>query len=236
MLKVAILDDEKSFCELLAEKLSPILADLHEKYQIACYTNVAKLEKAASDFDLIFLDIRMPGENGVELAKKLRADGNYSALVFMTAFREYAIDAFEVEAVDYLCKPVDSFRLKQAVNRVLAKRRRPVERTLAIQTLSLRRYVKFNTIYFCEVINRKIYLHTTDEVVGYYGKMEELEAQLDGRFFRCHRSYIVNLEHLKSYANGQAVLENGDCVPVSRLRHKELLEVMLRYLKGMAPL
>ena len=71
------------------------------------------------------------------------------------------------------------------------------------------------------------------EVVDYYERIEKLETKLDGRFFRCHRSYLINLKYLKSYKNGTAYMEGGKAVPVSRLRSREFSGVILQYMKNM---
>ena len=91
----------------------------------------------------------------------------------------------------------------------------------------------FRSIVFCEIIDRKIYLNlVSDEVLDYYERIENLETKLGGHFFRCHRSYLINLKHLKGYKNGTAYMDNGKEVPVSRLRSKEFSSVVLRYMKN----
>ena len=92
--------------------------------------------------------------------------------------------------------------------------------------------ISFDDIVFCEIIDRKIYLHLKlGEVIDYYDKIENLETKLDGRFFKCHRSYLINLQYLKSYKAGQAYLTNGETIPVSRLRGDEFSTVILQYVK-----
>ncbi len=88
-------------------------------------------------------------------------------------------------------------------------------------------------IVFCEIIDRKIYLNlTSSEVIDYYEKIENLETKLDHCFFRCHRSYLINLKHLKGYKNGTAYMDNGREIPVSRLRGKTFSSVVLQYMKN----
>ena len=90
----------------------------------------------------------------------------------------------------------------------------------------------FDDIIFCEIIDRKIYLHLkSGEVIDYYDRIENLETKLDGRFFKCHRSYLINLSYLKSYKNGMAYMINDQTIPVSRLRSKEFSSVVLKYMK-----
>lgn len=132
-------------------------------------------------------------------------------------------------ASDFI-KPVKDVRLALTLDRALKKLNRRKEPHLLVRTLNQCRSIAFNSIFYCEVINRKLYLHTQDGIIDYYGKMDALEMQLDNRFFRCHRSYLVNLEYLKTYSEGQLLLQDGSRIPVSRLRHGEFMEAMLQYM------
>ena len=105
-------------------------------------------------------------------------------------------------------------------------------RKLLVQKGYERIIISFDEIVFAEIIDRKVYLHlTTSEVVDFYDRIENLEAKLDSRFFRCHRSYLINMRYLKSYKNGVAYMETGKEIPVSRLRSKAFSEVILQYMK-----
>lgn len=231
MLTIAICDDEPQFCDLLSEKLSSIMSVLDESYSVSCYNHAVDFQKTNKDFDIVFLDIQMPDINGLEIAKFLRRNGYSGALIFITTFQEYVFEVFEFDAIDYLCKPVDDLKLQKSIKRARNKIKIKQEKSLFIQTAHWCKSIKIQTIIYCEVMNRKLYLHTLNGVIDYYGKIEELELQLDDRFYRCHRSYLVNLDYLSTYSDGQVLLENRDCVPVSRLRQKEFMEVMLQYLK-----
>lgn len=108
------------------------------------------------------------------------------------------------------------------------------EANLLIQKGYQSRIISFEDIVFGEVIDRKIYLHLiSSEIIDYYDRIEKLEGKLDSRFFRCHRSYLINLKYLKSYKNGVAYMEGGMEIPVSRLRSKEFSGVILQYMKNM---
>ena len=173
----------------------------------------------------------MPEQDGLALAKKIRENESQGIIIFITALAECVYDAFEVETFDYICKPVDEARLQRTLGRAFKKLRETENRSLFIQTMNWCKSIKLDDIYFCEVINRKIYLHTKNEVIEYYCKIEDVEKQLDDRFVRCHRSYLVNLDYLLEYANGQISLENGEHVPISRLRHQDFMDAMMRYMK-----
>jgi len=84
------------------------------------------------------------------------------------------------------------------------------------------------------VQGRKLFLHRTDgTTIDYYDRLEELERRVDRRFFRCHRSYLVNLEHLKGFKDGNAYMDDGRTIPVSRLRSREFSDAILHYMKDL---
>ena len=92
--------------------------------------------------------------------------------------------------------------------------------------------VSFEEIVFCEIINRKVYIHlASSEVIDFYERIENLETKLDNRFFRCHRSFLINLQYLKGYKNKTAYMERGREIPVSRLRSKEFSSIIFHYMK-----
>ncbi|HAU5036067.1 TPA: LytTR family transcriptional regulator, partial [Clostridioides difficile] len=87
-------------------------------------------------------------------------------------------------------------------------------------------------ILYCEVIKRKIYVHLKKETIDYYETIENLERSLPTNFFRCHRSYIINLKYVYGYESGNAVMESGDRIPISRLRQQIFSKVMLEFMKN----
>ena len=197
MIKIAICDDEPVMCERLRQMVSSKLELWNVPYKITCRGNGAALLFSPPDYDMIFLDIQMPGPDGVQLAKRLRQQGFGGVLIFVTVLAERMLDAFEVEAMDYLCKPVDEDRLERALRRSLERLDKKEEKSLFIQTMNWYRSVKLKDIYYCEVINRKIYLHTRDGVMEYYGKIKDVEQQTAPYLIRCHRSFLVNPDYLK---------------------------------------
>lgn len=231
MLKIAICDDEILICNQLKQMVSDQLDELKKRFEIICYTNIKDLLPFQSDFDIFFLDIQMPDINGIDFAKKIRDEGSHCALIFITALQEYVFDAFGVEAIDYICKPVDVVRLRQALLRAIKWSQKRNDKVLFVQTMYWSKVIKLNSIYYCEVINRKIYLHTQSGIVEYYNKIEEVEKQLDYRFIKCHRSYIINLDFLYEYTKKEVTLDNGDCIPISKLRRQEFMKTMLQYMK-----
>jgi DNA-binding LytR/AlgR family response regulator len=231
MIKIAICDDESVICQTLAKKIEAYMQDIKEHCKIECFFSAAQLLKTDCSYQLFLLDIQMPKQDGITLAKKIRENQTESVIIFITALPEHVYDAFEVEALDYICKPIDESHFHRALNRAVTKIKEKERKSLFIQTVNWCKSVKLEDIYFCEVINRKLYLHTKAGVIEYYGKLEDIEKQLDYRFARCHRSYLVNLDYLQEYSCGEITLENGEHVPASRLRHQEFMDTMMSYMK-----
>ena len=185
--------------------------------------------------DILFLDIQMKDMDGMETARKLRADKFRGFLVFITVLKEMVFQSFEVQAYDYLVKPVDKKQFEKTMERLYAsmQHKNASEDSLLVQRGYEGRIIREDEIVFCEIIDRKIYLNlASGEVVDYYERIEKLETKLDNRFYRCHRSYLINLKHLKGYKNGTAYMDNGKEIPVSRLRSKEFSGVVLQYMKN----
>lgn len=231
MIKIAICDNEPVMCEKLKGMISKKMEAWGEKYGITCFVSGMKLLFSPLDFDLLFLDIQMPGIDGVNLARRLREKEFEGILIFVTILKECMLDAFEVEAMDYLCKPVDERRLEDALKRSLKRLGRKQERHLFIQTINWCRTVKLCDIYYCEVINRKILLHTKEGTIDYYGKMKDVQLKTAPFFIRCHRSYLINPDYLVEYMGGQVRMANGEEVPVSKNYRQTLMEKMMDYME-----
>lgn len=202
--------------------------------------------------DVIFLDIHMPRLTGVEVARRLSENVETPPLfVFTTAYDEYALDAFEVEAVDYLMKPYDEHRLKQALERVRRRlsqtkeqlKKRNIEKEITksghMSKLLIddgERVVVLSpeSICYATRVERIVEIHTKKEIIESRMTLQELEEKLKGLpFYRTHRSYLVNLEYIKEitpWFNGayNLILKDGkeSRIPVSRNAQKRLFELL----------
>lgn len=229
----AICDDEP----YMQENLSALLAQhCKEPYQLQCFTSGKELLASAEDFDLLFLDIQMEAPNGMETARLLRQKGKQGLLVFVTVLQDCVFDAFSVEAFDYLLKPVDNQRFQAVLNRALSVLSRRSAQTLSVQRGGQLLLIPLSQIVYLEVLGRKIYLHQADgTVVDYYEKLENLEARLERQFFRCHRSFLVNLDFVRGCGGGQVRLASGASVPLSRLRERDFTQALLRHMAERGP-
>ena len=233
MITFAVCDDEP----MMARELASHLADyMKEKsitaYDLSSFSDGRALLEGAVSFDVIFLDIQMEQPDGMETARLLRQRGDHSLLIFVTVLKECVFDSFQVEAFDYLLKPLDSARFHQTMDRVLRSLEQRAAEDIVIQRGTGCEVVLLSDIVYCEVLGRKVYLHKKDGTVsGYYDKLENLERRVDGRFFKCHRSYLVNLDYVRGCRDGQVLLSQGERIPASRLRERELTQALLRHMR-----
>jgi len=196
--------------------------------------------------DAVFVDVRMPGLDGLELARIVRLLARPPQLVFVTAFDSYAVDAFGLAAVDYLLKPVRAERLLATVKRLLEARRGAAAGTGHIDDDSIGdrlpvvargriNLVNVTDIRVAMVAGERVIVHTDEGRFHARHTLAELELRLHGRgFLRVHRAYLVNLRHvltIESFFNGTYLLKMRDVpdltVPVSR-RHAADLRAAVR--------
>lgn len=174
----------------------------------------------------------MDNLDGIETAKILRQRKNHSLLIFVTVLKEYVFNAFEVEAYDYLLKPLDSDHFERTMDRAVSTLAQRTDKSIVIQRGSSCDVVPLAQIMYCEVQGRKVYVHQSDgKIIDYYDNLENFERQMDSRFFRCHRSYLVNLDYVRGCDTGLVTLSLGAQIPVSRLRERDLIQTLLRYMK-----
>ncbi len=233
MIRIAICDDEKHMSDHIRAMASDFFRKKNREIYFRTFSSGEELLSYDGQIDILFLDIQMKGMDGMETARKLRASKFRGFLIFITVLKEMVFQSFEVQAYDYLVKPVDKKQFEKTMERLYTSMQNASEYSLLVQKGYEGRVIPKDEIVFCEIIDRKIYLNlVSGDVVDYYERIENLETKLDKRFYRCHRSYLINLKHLKGYKNGTACMDNGKEIPVSRLRSKEFSGVVLQYMKN----
>ncbi len=230
-LNIAICDDEKVIREQikeLAEKEMPCVCD-------GLYETGDALLAAGKQFDIVFLDIQMEGTDGIETAKRLRQRDEDTILIFITGIREYVFEAFDVAAFHYLLKPieVDKFReVFRRAGRELEKRKSKRRETVFIKTRNRSFSLEKDSILYIESRGKKVEIHTTGETIEAYASMNEMEGQLGGGFFRCHRGYLVNMAYVAEYDSGSITLNNGEYVYLAKEKYGEFVKAYMRYLRN----
>lgn len=232
MIHIAVCDDEKYMSDAIRTMVYDFFRRKNMETVIWQFSGGKELLESDKTIDILFLDIQMKDMDGMETARILRGRKFKGFLIFITVLKEMVFDSFEVQAYDYLVKPIEKKQFEKTMERLFLSMQDSCEANLLIQKGYESSIIPFDDIVFCEIIDRKVYLHlASSETIDYYDRIENLESKLDGRFFRCHRSFLINLKYLKSYKNQTAYMENGTEIPVSRLRSKEFSSVILQYMK-----
>lgn len=175
---------------------------------------------------LLLLDIEMKGINGMELAKKLRSNGDMLPIVFITGFADYMGEGYDVEALHYLLKPVDREKFFAVLDRYAASRERP--REMAIETEEGMRHIPVDSVVCVEAFGRKAEVRLEDKS-GVMCCMSISEFEKLPGFIHCHRSYIVNLRRVSMIKENAVVMETGEEVPLSRRLRGEVNRKFIEY-------
>ena len=242
MKKTAIIVDDE---ELARESLKSALADFEDVEIAAECANGFEALKMVNELKphILFLDIQMPKLSGFDVAELLGKDA--PLIVFVTAYDEYALKAFEAHAVDYLLKPVNKKRLAKTIRHIddslfyrrgqavpealydYKKHQQPLQR-LVIHDRGRIKVILADNIVYIQAQDDYVLVQTKSESYMKYERMSRLESLLDQNIFvRIHRSYIINLNYLREIENRSkdsrtAILKNGREIPVSRSGYKLL--------------
>lgn len=172
------------------------------------------------DFDVLLLDIEMPGMDGVELARTVRAEDDRVQIVFITGYNDYIAQGYEVAALHYLVKPVDEAKLFQVLSRAVAGLHRSEPfLTLELPEQTLR--LPLTEIRYLDVQHNYVTVHTGQDYVV-KRPLSELEKALDSRFFRAGRSCILNLACIRRVVKTEVELTTGEVIPLPRGQYDKL--------------
>ena len=229
-MRVLIVDDEPAtgfFLESIIKEIPGVITDVAASGKEA-------LEKAAiSEPQAVFLDIDMPDMNGIELAHILAKRYEHLSLVFATAYPDHALEAFELYSVDYILKPFDEERIKKTVKKLAdTSNLDQSEAAIPIKTKDQAFFIRPSHILYIEARNSGNIINTLNRTYAVREDIRSYETRLQPyNFFRCHRSYLVNLKHVKEIVPSgrtyQIILDSDDKIPLSR-KHEKLLRMKLQ--------
>ncbi|WP_317327183.1 LytTR family DNA-binding domain-containing protein [Turicibacter sanguinis] len=180
------------------------------------------------NFDLIILDIKLGDLNGIELAKKIREKNQIVKIIFITGYTDYSLAGYKVQALDYLIKPIDKKELFKSLDNYLLTHNITNEKIFYVEKGNKLYRFFYNEIKYFTSFDHYIDIYTTHQIFTFRGKISIIEEQLNNAiFYRCHRSYIVNIKAIKKITKNYLILEDNTQIPISRGRYKQTYELVL---------
>ena len=233
MLLIAICDDIPIECADIAKQIETILRRSNTDFIIKKFFSGQELLLSRESFDIIFLDIKMPNINGMELAKQIRKQGRQSLIIFITSASEYVFDAFDVEAFQYLLKPIQTDKLKNVLEK--ATKKMQIDANIDFLMISANRQIQkvfLKDILYIESIGRIAKIHCNNGTLETYEQIGILEDKLSDKFFfRCHKCFLVNLNFVDAFNKTEVRLENGEKIMLAKRRYEDFQKAILSYMK-----
>ena len=232
MLSIAVCDDEVIECSNMARKIKDILEEMKIPCIIRQFRSGGELLQALESFDIVFLDIIMQDLDGMKTAQIFREKGSDKILIFVSSSREYVFEAYDVEAFQYLMKPVDDRKLKSVLQKAVLKTENHSQEFIIVSRERQKKKVFLDDIYYFEIKGRIVDVHGAEGIFTYYEQIGELENKLrDKGFFRCHKSYLINLKHVDGYNRQEVILENGEKIVIAKRRYDKFVQEVLKVMR-----
>lgn len=234
-IKIAVCDDEKNIRSYLVS----LIKKQGRECSITEYATADAYLSNGREHDLVFLDIEMRGSGTdmdcMGLARHIRGmeAQRQPVIIFVTGYKKYVYDAFDVGAFQYLVKPVEKQKFAEVFGRAAAqiiseaeqRKKKPV-----IQYGGEGKAIPLNDIYYLESRNHNIVLYLESGNIEYYAKIGDLEKELTGQFYRIHRGYLINLFHVEGYDRTEVRMANGDKLLLSRYKYGGFVQAYMDYI------
>lgn len=234
-MKIAVVEDEKAHSDLLLRYLEewgretgqPVLAEAFGSAESFLFWYGEQ-----RDCDVLFVDIQMPGMDGMELARKVRKENGDIVIIFATGVGDYLEEGYEVEALHYLIKPLSPKKVKECLEKVLRRRRREAFVTLHTGEEILK--ISQEHINYVEARGRSCCIGRTGaaEPLEVRENFSELEGMLDGgEFMKCHRSFLCRISNIHHIGKTDVFFDDGSAVPVSRRLYRQVNQRFISYFR-----
>lgn len=231
-MRVAIVEDDRLCAERIQNYLQTYAEESGQKFEITLYSDGDEIvENYRAEYEMILMDIEMEYMDGMTTARKIREQDQEVVIIFITNMAQYAIQGYEVDASDYILKPVSYFAFTQRLGRAISRMKKREKKYLVINAKNQVTRMDVSDIFWIESRGHRLTYHTRD---GLYestvNTMKEVEEKLaDSHFFRCNKCYLVNLEHVKGIRDGCAVVHDSQIL-ISRAKKGEFQRVLAEYL------
>lgn len=232
MYKIAIIEDDAVFAARLENDMNHIAKDMGKMFDISLFGSIEDfLLPRQGGFDIVFFDIELPGMNGMDGAKRFRQTDSDAVIIFITSLANFAVNGYEVDAMDYMVKPVSynnlSLKIQKAVRKVDTKQ----GKTIVLHSREGILKLRSDEVYYMEIQGHYLTVHTDNGIFETTGNLSAFEEELKSYYYsRCNSCYLVNMRAISRIDGMTVYLKNGDVLAVSRRKKKDFLEEFTKYI------
>lgn len=233
-MRIAVLDDTQEDADQIMEYLKRFEKEKKTLFQTKVfYSSFEFLEEYKGSYDVIFLDIEMPGSNGLEVAREIRDRDKTVGIIFITSLAQYAIEGYEVNAIDFMVKPVGYYNFAAKLEKALRFYKSRSEQDIIINSKGIIRRVAMSEIFYIEKSRDHMIFHTPDGSFEERGSIKALKEKLvELPFIECTSGCLVNLAYVKRVEKDIISLKNDTVLSLSRRLKRPFVEEYIRYIGG----
>lgn len=233
-IRVAVIEDSDDAFFAVKEYLAEYSKKTAYNFNITRFEySESFLENYKPVYDIVIMDIMLPGMNGMDAAVKLRQLDPIVVLIFVTNMSQYAINGYQVDALDYVLKPINYYSFIMRIEKALRRISKSADdKLLRLRTENGVRLAEVSEIYLIDILRHYITVHTSTEKIRSYGVLNDIEVQLPKTFVRCSACAIVNLKCVEGIYSDDIKLKNGVTVHIGRTRKKEFMMAFSKYIIG----
>lgn len=232
MFRIAVVEDNDDDRSALLSKIKKYEEEFGVKFDIVTFNNGFNfMDKFMPIFHLVFLDINMPGINGMDAAGQIRKVDEKVSICFTTSLAQYAIKGYEVSAIDFILKPVEYSRVKNVIAKTYKEFESGSENQILIKTSNSFSMVSLDDIEYVVADDHIIIYHTATKEYESWDTLKNVELKLNApRFYRLSRSVILNLDHTKGVSrNGDVVMRSGAVFQIPRGKKASFIQAVSDY-------
>lgn len=231
MFNIAIVEDELAAADVLCDYIKRYGEEHEELFRTVCYHSALDLlTNYSSAYDIIFMDIELPHIDGMEGARRVRQMDKSVTIIFVTNMAQFAVKGYEVDAFDFIVKPVSYYGFALKIQKALDRIKLRDDKAIIISNQEGYRKLLLSEIKYIEIEKHRIISHTISGIYESYGTLKSIEEKLPKeRFVRCNSCFLVNLKYVDGI-DGFVVQVGKDRLQISRSRRKELIRALNDYI------
>lgn len=223
MYRIVVCEDDVTQREFLSKNIRKSLEEISTQIEIFEFSSGEELLKAKlENIDIFFLDIQMDKLTGMDVAKEIRLYDETSEIIFITSLVDYIQEGYTVRAYRYLLKPIKIKHLKENILSCTSDIIKKRENFMLIENKGTINKIVIKSIMYIEVRKKELTIHTTEDIYCTKNSLEKVEVELSKyNFFRCHKSYLINMEYIQFITKNNVVINNEE-IPISKHRMPDL--------------